>query len=263
MTKSYKIPFLFVLLLMIWGCTTKRQVAVQESDVVAGRRFVDFAGYRWEVKQRDYRTGPGDNYWSDSTASVWKDDQGVHLRLRNENGRWFCTAIFTEKKGWGYGTYRFKVKGRYDQMDKNIVIGLFTYEYKGEHKTPQENEIDMELSRWGDDHQKYNTQYGFQHRKANSIRNLVDYHCYKADLNKGDETEHVFRWRRNSIDFWGYQWVSGKRKQMTKYHIRDRRVPNPGKEGVHVNVWLRKGFFPADKGPLEIILTDFSFVPED
>ena len=263
MSRNCKTPFLFVLMVLLGACGTSSRVSMQESDEVAGRRFLDFAGYRWEVKQRNYRTGPGDNFWSDSTASVWKDTAGVHLRLRYENGRWFCAAIFSQKKGWGYGTYRFKVKGRYDQMDKNIVIGLFTYEYKGERKTPQENEIDMELSRWGDEHQKYNTQYGFQYRKANSMRNLIDYHYYKADLSKSDETEHVFRWKRNHVEFWSYQWFSNKKKQLTKYQIRDKRVPNPGKEGVHMNIWLRKGFHPVDKEPLEIILTDFSFIPED
>jgi hypothetical protein len=30
-----------------------------------------------------------------------------------------------------------------------------------------------------------------------------------------------------------------------------------------MNIWLRKGFHPVDKEPLEIILTDFSFIPED
>ncbi|HAC09518.1 MAG TPA: hypothetical protein DCG14_07675, partial [Phycisphaerales bacterium] len=54
----------------------------------------------------------------------------------------------------GYGTYRFKTRGRVDLLDPNTVFGLFIWEYPQCFEGSDEwwnpaSEFDIEFSRWG------------------------------------------------------------------------------------------------------------------
>lgn len=58
------------------------------------------------------------------------------------------------KKSLGYGSYAFVIKNGFQYIDKNVVLGLFTY-------LDVHHEIDFELSKWGDSN-AYNAQYVVQ-----------------------------------------------------------------------------------------------------
>ena len=54
----------------------------------------------------------------------------------------------SQPKCLGFGRYQFQVIGRIDQLDPNVVLGLFKY------PTPDvgpdgTNEIDIEFAQWG------------------------------------------------------------------------------------------------------------------
>jgi uncharacterized protein (TIGR02145 family) len=94
--------------------------------------FIDtihFAGLIWDIKSG--YGGPGPNYWSDSPQNVWLDDSGqLHLKIRqdeNDSNKWYCSEIIAQQS-YGYGEYRFYVSSNVNNLDSNIVVGLFTYE---------------------------------------------------------------------------------------------------------------------------------------
>ncbi len=122
------------------------QIIVDRESVF---RTIDFSGYTWKVKSSEIRTGPGPNYFSDREEDVWVDENGhLHLRVVSRNGKWYSTEVFIVE-ALGYGTYTFSLASRIDQLDKNIVLGLFTWdEIASEHNY---REIDIEFSRWGEE----------------------------------------------------------------------------------------------------------------
>jgi hypothetical protein len=52
------------------------------------------------------------------------------------------TAELTSTQTFGYGTYVFYTMSRVDTLDKNAVLGLFTYK-------DDSHEVDIEFSKWG------------------------------------------------------------------------------------------------------------------
>ena len=48
----------------------------------------------------------------------------------------------------GFGTYQFKVIGRPDLFDDNVVLGLFNYT-RPDVGPDATNEIDIEFAKWG------------------------------------------------------------------------------------------------------------------
>jgi hypothetical protein len=120
-------------------------------------RIIKFAGRLWVVKSGD-RRGPGPNCWSDSEQSVWVDENGwLHLRIRKENGRWYCAEVFTREYTC-YGLHCFYTIGRLDNLDPNVVFAPFLYK-------DDRTEIDIEFTRWGEPNSQSNGQYVVQPSK--------------------------------------------------------------------------------------------------
>ena len=120
--------------------------AVERAD--PNLRWISFSGYDWWVKSSPGLVGPGPNYFSDRADDVWVDAQGrLHLKIVYRNGRWYSTEVFGADP-LGYGTYTFTLASRVDQLDKNIVLGLFTWD--DTDPAYYHREIDIEFSRWGE-----------------------------------------------------------------------------------------------------------------
>ena len=148
-------------------------------------RTITFAGYDWTVK--NVHGGPGPNDFSDSVEEVWVDENGyLHMEINYRNGKWYCSEVYLNSS-LGYGTYVFVVDGRVDLLDKNIVLGLFTYE-------TDTREIDIEYARWGD----VNNDPGqFVIQPAGTTGNL---YRYDLELSTGTEvTTNLFDWRVEAI----------------------------------------------------------------
>ncbi len=82
----------------------------------------------------------GSNVWLDAVANL-------HLKITQRDGKWSCAEV-TMQKRLGFGRYQFQVSGRLDQLDDNVVLGLFNYLTRdvGHDGT---NEIGIEFARWG------------------------------------------------------------------------------------------------------------------
>ncbi len=97
-------------------------------NVAATDRSLLFSGYNWTVRSSENALqGPGPNYFNESMDSVWVDGDGfLHLKIRNYGGIWYCAEVYTNIS-FGHGTYLFKVHQGFENLDENVVLGLFTY----------------------------------------------------------------------------------------------------------------------------------------
>ncbi len=217
---------------------------------------IQFVGHTWTI--RSGRGGPGPNAWDDN--NVWLDSStNLHLKISQRDGKWSCAEI-TMRKRLGFGRYQFKINGRIDRLDDNVVLGLFNYP-TGDVGPDATHEIDIEFARWGD--------------AKNPMGNYTVWPVEKSlkQVSKpfpfvltNDQSTHRFVWSRNQVQFismhgrrdddreefsqWGYSPTESSR------HISQQPMP------VHINLWLFKGLPPKDGLEVEVIIQGFKFAPE-
>ncbi len=104
-----------------------------------------FSGYTWTIKKSGaHRVGPGPNYFSKKNA--WVDSSGrLHLAI-TKVGRHWAVGEVVNTRSLGYGTYTWVLASRVDNLDPNMVLGLFTYDSNPAYNN---REIDIEASRSG------------------------------------------------------------------------------------------------------------------
>lgn len=218
-------------------------------------RMIKFSGYTWKVKASETQAGPGPNYFSDREEDVWVDrEDRLHLRIVSRKSKWYSTEVFTEEP-LGYGVYTFTLASRVDQLDKNIVVGLFTWD----PTAPEYNyrEIDFEFSRWGDE-KNDNAQFVVQpwHHEGNL-------HRFNMEL-QGVYSTHSFDWKEDKIRFSSFQGrdsppTPGNLIENWNYTGPD--VPPEGEGNARINVWLQYGNPPSDSQEVEVIIEAFEFFP--
>jgi serine/threonine protein kinase len=219
-------------------------------------KVISFSGNDWIVKAGDTPCGPGPNYYSDSQESVWADEEGrLHLKIRRDGQRWLCAEVIC-KEHLGYGRYVFYVKGRVDKLDKNVVVGLFTWD----SLAPDRNygEVDIEFSKWGGESPE-NAQYVVQ--PSSTPGNLER---FNMKLN-GSNSTHIFDWRAGEITF---QSVHGHHASppgdgmiIHSWVYKGVDVPVAGHESPRINLWLYRGRRPASGEDVEIVVERFEFYP--
>ena len=206
---------------------------------------IRFSGYEWEVSESQGKVrGPGPNVFA--RAGVTLDAKGrLHLAIRKVGGRWTCAEVALSKS-LGYGTYRFTMGSRVDALDRQSVVGLFTWDNDEEDA---HRELDFEFSRWADP-LRSNAQFVVQ--PYDTLGNLV-----RFELPPLARTVHEFEWLPESAAF-SSRTPSGK---ILAEHIFGRGIPRPGKERALINLWLYQGKPPTDGRPLEVIVESFKFTP--
>jgi hypothetical protein len=112
----------------------------------ANARTIHFSGMEWQVKNGVGGPNPNNitqNYWSDSPESIWVDDEGrLHLKIRYDDGVWKCAEIQSNETV-KYAEYTWEISNPIDDLDPNVVLGLFLYSDQHDH------EYDIEFSQWG------------------------------------------------------------------------------------------------------------------
>jgi len=169
----------------------------------------------------------------------------LHLAIRKEDARWTCAEVALSKS-LGYGTYRFTIASRVDNLAPQSVVGLFTWDNDEEDA---HRELDVEFSRWADP-LRSNAQYVVQ--PYDTLGNLV-----RFELPPVARTVHEFEWLPESAAF-SSRLPHGK---ILAEHIFGRNIPHPGKERALINFWLYQGKAPGDGKPLEVIVESFTFTP--
>jgi endo-1,3-1,4-beta-glycanase ExoK len=123
---------LFVILVVLIPSTCIGATEYPSNEVLKWK------GQNWHLT--DGKANPGNNYWNNKGA--WIDKQNrLHLTIVNNESTWKCTEVKSQNK-YLYGTFTWTVASPVYTIDKNSVIGLFTY-----HNDSQE--LDVEVSRWG------------------------------------------------------------------------------------------------------------------
>jgi len=226
------------------------------SGLISSRaQTLDFSGYTWEVRGGDHG-GPGPNYWSATNA--WVDAHGwLHLLISQQDGRWLCPELTTEKS-FGFGRYDFEVAGRADRLDRNVVLGLFTYP-PPEIGPDRTCELDIEFARWGKAaYPNGNYTVWPASRKVDRTGKKFEYH------QTGELTTQRFTWTASQIVFESFDGLGTTNQPVMRWPFqpadaaaRINRHPLP----VHLNLWCFAGRPPTDGQPVEFVIRRFRFQP--
>lgn len=238
---------------VVWACLglmalTFSSCSSDDTDIEVPPTFttrvINFSGYEWIVRtSKDKKEGPGPNLFSDSEENVWIDDEGrLHLKIVQRNGYWYCAGV-TLKHSQGHKKYVFYLASRVDQLDKNVVGGLFTYKN-------DEEEIDIEFSRWSDAGQQ-NSQFAIQ-----PTVNVGNKFRYETAL-KSNKSTHFFDWKVSQIQFGSYQGhtlTPSAEDIIQKWTYTGDDIPPLNDERLKMNLWLFKGQSPSNGQPSEMII---------
>lgn len=229
------------LLLVLGACQSQDQV---EEPVVNTTRVIEFSGYEWVVRTNEESTaGPGPNFFSDSEENVWVDEDGrLHLKIVEIGGIWYCSGV-TLRNSYGFDKYVFYVASRVDQLDENVVGGLFTYKN-------DEEEIDIEFSKWSDS-ENQDSQFAIQpsYLAGNKTR-------YNLDL-ESELSTHFFDWKSDRIEFGSYRGhtlTPETKDVISTWTYTGASIPPDNDERLKINLWLFRGVKPTDNKEAEMII---------
>ncbi len=258
---------------------------------------LDFANRTWRVKHGQGLMGPGPNHFSADRRDVWVDDAGhLHMALNHRDGKWLSTEVISD---WpvGYGTYEFRLAGGahggasgdvsgVDQLDPNIVLGLFTWDSDA-WQTDANSEIDIELTRWCEADAP-NLHYSVHPAWGPDGKHPERYKAETIDL-KGEPSTHVITWSPDGVECAIYLGGDGPdpEKLITQWRFDANNPPRVtgNAEGdttdpivipkphagttVRINLWLvdgdrdKLGDPPTDGQPAEVVITGFSYTPAE
>jgi len=218
---------------------------------IEGGRVISWCGHRWQVKgvAQEQTAFPGPNHWSDSTQSVWIDEENrLHLALKFYDGQWYCSEVVTQQP-LGYGQYIFEIASELATIDKNIVVGLFTY-------LDDENEIDIEYTKWGHNRTAVYEQYTVQPYTHLGNINQEDY------VPRSAIETCSFTWLEDRIIFENFSENDIRRQHPSRtWTYTGNDIPKPADEKTHINIWLFNGQWPDNMQEYELVLSRFEFVP--
>lgn len=236
--------------------TTPETNAMYATDYYSGGDTLLFSGYKWVTKEsNDRHTGPGRNYFSGGRENIWVDEAGrMHIRTTHRNGRWYC-AEARLAESLGYGRYIFQLEPNPAKLDKDLVVGFFTYDH--DDTMHHHREIDIEFSTWGNE-KNLNSQYVLQPFEV-----AENVHRYQTDLSRG--TRHEISWKKSRIDFSSSYLNFRNDSVLLEEYASWTYKPHPrlkkNLEKFSMNVWIFKADFPSDFNDYEFIVSKFEFIP--
>ena len=220
--------------------------------------FLNFSSYRWLVRENLEREGPGDNRFGGQNVSVFLNQDGsLVLALALQDGVWKSAEVSTSRY-LGFGTYTFKVRTPPYGLDRNLVLGLFTYSAARGYN---HREIDIEFSAWGQPTQPVAGQYVVQ--PYDKPGNMV---LFDISQVYGTAT-YTFTWSETRLEFVSWQGYgprpeSGSPLIIAEWEFTDAKaIPRPSAQ-VHMNLYLVKGTTPPfGDGELSVTIDSFQFTP--
>lgn len=221
----------------------------------------NFAGIDWIVRRNSIPEGPQNNFFAGKGIAVsFNKDRSVTLKVAQKNGTWYGSELYMTR-GLGYGTYIFQLNESPFELDPNIVLGLFTY---SPSEAYHHREIDIEFSAWGVSGAPVKGQFVIQpyYQRGNM----------KTFTGKGASgpISCAFTWTEKAVSFiaWmGHGTMPAPQDPsiIAAWTFRDStRIPKPGDEAVHLNLYLAHGSVPpAGTGRLDITVQSFMFFAEN
>jgi hypothetical protein len=242
---------------------------------------INFSGITWNIKTgNNNKLGPGPNYFSNSSNNVFLDSLGyLHLKITNENGKWNCAEIISNNY-YGYGTYAFTIASNVANIDKNVVVGCFTWDNTSFYSQAN-SEIDIEFSKWGSTNDTLTLTYSaqpvsfsyptiFYERTKHPIMNVSKLKTLST---------HAFKWTDSLVTWASYagpnypgsttlaSWQFDK-SNLPRIKVEGGNqsapviIPAPGIDThARINLWLLNGAPPSNNNEVELIVKEFRFIP--
>lgn len=207
-----------------------------------------FSGRNWVI--REGAGGPG----NPNNLDIWRRNNvecrngNLVLEVTQQNGMW-TTAQVSLTEVLGFGRYEWKVQGPVDDLDKNVVLGLFNY-----GGVDEEDEIDIELTRWGQETNPNGNYVVYPNRRGPAFTKSE----FEFDL-VGNSSTHVFSWQRDRVSFASFevaQPLGSWEFAPSAYEDLIPQDPLP----VYINLWMVGGNPPSN--PAEVVIESFSWQPE-
>ena len=168
--------------------------------------------------------------------------------MEYRNGRWSCAEV-SLNRSLGYGTYKFVVEDS-AHLRPSAVLGMFTWD--DAQSTNFRNELDIELSRWGDPNGK-NAQYVVQPFYV--PENLVRFNVPNGALT------HTFRWEPGKVTLQTSSGSSTGHADVITEHVFDSGIPTPANERVHMDLYDFHHSGSSSNIPAEAVIEKFEFTP--
>jgi hypothetical protein len=207
-----------------------------------------FSGYEWRIRNAPSNRGGANDY---DASNAWTDSQGaLHLRIAKHSNDWTCAEV-TLTRSLGYGTYSFVVRD-ISQLDPAAVFTMFTWDYAGTN--PSHREMDIEVSRWGQNSADRNAQFVVQPFD-------VPENAFRFTMPGGVLT-NSFRWEPGSISFKTLRGSQGGGKEpVVAEHVFTSSVPAPGSESVRMNLYIFRIAGQALQHENEVVIEKFEYLP--
>ena len=225
-----------------------------------GSTSLNFSDRVWRVKSA--YTGPGPNSFSASADNATvRADGSLRLAITQTGGQWRCSEVVVEDV-LGYGTYRFKTRGRLDLLDPNVVFGLFLWEYADCYADEvmwwnPPNEFDIEFSRWGQ-------------RGDDFAQFVAQPYWWGGNISRFEmpeptpsEVTSEFNWTPDGVicrAWLGHADEPSSRDLLHEWTYTGPHQPRPGLARVHLNLWLVNGSAPMNGQEQSIEITAFDFI---
>lgn len=211
-------------------------------------KTIHFSGYDWQVRAAGQdRAGEPNTFDPDN---AWVDQNGfLHLHMGERNGRW-TSADVSLMRSLGYGTYKFVVQDS-ARLNPSAVVGLYTWDdlRSGDFR----NELDIELSRWGDPKNK-NAQYVVQPF-------YIPENLFRFAVPPGIVT-HSFRWEPGKVSFASVEGASLDSKARTiNQHVFTSAIPTPANERIHIDLYEFHHLINPSHQPSEVVIEKFEYLP--
>jgi hypothetical protein len=247
---------------MAWGiCSCVSAWAQVATAATAAPTTIMWNGLVWNVKSGTGKD-PGFNSWSPD--NVFVDASGdLHLALTNVGGTWNCAEAWTDV-AFGFGTFQWQLATAVDNLDPNVVLGLFVYgpPALGPDGT---HEIDIEYARFGSATADIGRWTIFPNVK--STPPLLGRSSYALSLGGAPATTSRFTWAPSNIAFatlGGFQPAGSSANTIHSWTFQPidpgttiSQSPMP----LHMNLWLNHGLPPTNGQNVEIVIHSFSFTP--
>lgn len=238
-------------------------------------RFINWCGFDWCVRSsNEGRCYPGPNYIASGTDNVRIDSSGdLHLRITKRNGKYYCVVLFTVQPV-SYGLFKFSLSSRIDNLDKNVVFGLFTWNDKN-CITNANSELDIEFTRWGDAENPDVIEYSIQ--PTNGGIETDRFTSWPMQLYNKYST-HFINWTPSLIYFSSYRgnanppadsslisyWSFGTNhtpKSSLVCNSDPVLIPDPESDTrLIMNLWLDRGNYPSNDQEVEVIVHKIEYV---
>jgi hypothetical protein len=219
------------------------------SAQIAPTKALKFSGYDWAIRTIAGDRGGLNNLYDADNA--WTDAGGaLHLRMKKRAGRWSCAEVELSRS-LGYGTYILVVRD-VTHLEPAAVLSLNTFDDWGGDQ--HFRELDVEMSRWGDAHNKNNAQYGVQPFYIPG--NLAPFTVPAGTLT------HVMHWESGRASFKTVQGSSvHPGAPAVSEHVFTSQVPTPGQEKFQLLFYVVE----SQKYPLqsenEVVIEKFQYLP--